>query len=344
MFESSWEQLSIYQQDISRILINSFKYNKLAHAYIFEGPLGTKRIETAFLLAKTLLCKDKDELFNPCGVCHNCKRIDNLTHPNVFYIQAEGEVIKKKQVKELLDEFSKSAIEDGPRVYIINEADRFNQESANTLLKTMEEPGNEIYQILVTDQINVLLKTIVSRAQVLHFKPIDKHLIQKDLLQKKVDPLVASVVSEYTNNYDAAESIANSSEMVQVIKFVTNLYKSLLEKKQSMVIMFKENHDLILSKSDMIDYFLTLMIFYQKDLLNYKLRHLDQIIYNTEESTIEKLSEMISQNTIEDNLDKMLGLKSRLKYNINSQLAFDKMLAHLERGFNYGVSSRSDSI
>lgn len=334
----------MYQYDASKILKNSFIHNLVSHAYIFEGPIGTKRIEAAFLFAKTLLCKNIDGEYNPCGVCHNCTRIDELKHPNLFFIEAEGEVIKKKQVKELIDEFSKSSIEKGPRIYIINEADKFNLESANTLLKTMEEPGTEIYQILVTDKINSLLKTVISRAQVIHFKPIDKRFIKKDLLAKGVEELVASVIPEYTSNYEAAEELAASKDMVSVIHLVTRLYDSLKDKTQSGIILFKENRDLILSSSDMTDYFLTLMILYQKDLLNYKLRHLDQIVFTTSKSTLDKLSELISQKTIEDNLDKMLGLKSRLKYNINSQLAFDKMLFYLERGFTYGVSSRSDSV
>jgi len=92
------------------------------------------------------------------------------------------------------------------------------------------------------------------------------------------------------------------------------------------------------------EFFLTLMIFYEKDVLNYQLRHLEDICFSDEMETIQGLSEKMAQKYIELNIEKMLGLKSRLKYNINNKLAFDKMLTCLERGYKYGTHCSSDTI
>ncbi len=331
MYFEDWEKVKEYQSDVARILTNSLKLGRVSHAYIFEGPNGTKKVDTAKLLAKTLLCKDLQG-YNPCGVCHNCKRVDHMSHPNLFFIQPIGKVIKKEQVQELIREFSKASLEEGPRIYIVEDADRFNPQSANTLLKTMEEPGEDIFQILITENYNSLLKTITSRAETLHFKPIDKNIIIDYLITKGVNASIAHVVSEYTSDIESAEEIASDPTMEVIIELVVNIYKTLLDKKKSAVILFKDNHDGVFKDIKVMDFFLTLMTIYQRDILNYQLRHLQQVCFEAQMDTIAELSELFSQKELEDNIEKMLGLQTRLKYNINERLAFDTMLASLERG------------
>ena len=328
----SWDEFSKYQKDVARIITNSYKLNRIAHAYIFEGPNGTKKTSTAFLYAKSLLCQNPKD-FNPCNECHNCRRIENRTHPNVFYVKPKGKVIKKEQILNLINEFSKASVEAGPRVYIIEEADKLNLTSSNTLLKTMEEPGQDIYQILITENYGSLLKTIVSRAETLHFKPIDRNLIKEHLIKQGIQPNIANSISEYTVDMGSAIKFAEDLEMINIIKLVTEIYKSILIKNVSSVILFKNSSQDVFKDYDFTDFFLTLMIFYQKDILNYQLRNLDSICFEEEIDTIKKLSEKISQKHTEENIINMLGLKARLKYNINNKLAFDKMLACLERGY-----------
>ena len=118
--------------------------------------------------------------------------------------------------------------------------------------------------------------------------------------------------------------------MLEIIDLVRNIYKVYLKEQESSVILFKDNHDGVFVEEKFTDFFLTLMTL--KDILNYQLRHLSQICFEDEKEVISKLSELFSQKELEENIDKMLGLKARLKYNINDKLAFDKMLASLERG------------
>ncbi|MFA7045167.1 MAG: DNA polymerase III subunit delta' C-terminal domain-containing protein [Candidatus Izemoplasmatales bacterium] len=340
----SWNQFTFYQPSVGRMLQNSIQTNRLSHSYIFEGPIGTKRIDAAFLLAKTLLCTQKDDHANPCGVCHHCTRVDKNVHPNLFFVQNDNKEIRKEQIKELLVEFGKASIETGPRIYIIDQAERFNQYSANILLKTMEEPGVDIFQILITTQINSLLKTIISRSQILHFRPIDKCQIKSDLEKEGFSPLLASAVSEYTTNIDMAREMVENPLIVDSVQLVIEMARSLQIKEKSIVLHFKEKRSAILGDMAITDFFLTMLTLFLKDILNYKVRYLDLLVFTTETELIGKLSEAISQKRIEELLDKMLGLKSRLKYNINVALAFDKLLAYLERGFDHGISSSSSSI
>jgi DNA polymerase III subunit delta' len=343
MVLQSWDEIQGFQNEIARIMSNSHKLDRLSHSYIFEGPNGTKKKSTALLFAKSLLCTNPDG-FNPCNVCHNCRRVDNKTHPNLFYVKPQGKMIRKNQIQELIDEFSKASVERGPRIYIIEDADKLNPTSANTLLKTMEEPGADIYQILITENINSLLKTIVSRAETLHFKPIDRNIIKRQLIENEIHPNIANAISQYTVDMGSAIKIARDESMVSIINLVIEIHKAFLLSKQSALVMFREQSYMILNDLDFTDFFLTLMIFYEKDVLNYQLHHFDELCFSEEEDTIKELSLKMSQKYIEENLAKMLGLKSRLKYNINNKLAFDKMLTCLERGYKYGTHCSSDTI
>ncbi|MCK4551425.1 MAG: AAA family ATPase [Tenericutes bacterium] len=339
----SWDEVGKYQNDVARIIKNSYRLNRISHAYIFEGPNGTKKTSTAFLYAKSLLCTNSDA-FNPCNECHNCRRVENRTHPNLFYVKPKGKVIKKEQIKDLIREFSKASIEKGPRIYIIEEAEKLNLTSANTLLKTMEEPGQDIYQILITENYNSLLKTIISRAEILHFKPIDRNLIKEHLVKQGIAANIANSISEYTVDMGSAIKFAEDFKMINIIKLVTEIHNSFLVKNLSPILLFKESSQDVFQDQEITDFFLMLMIFYQKDILNYQLRHLDSICFEEEIETIKKLADKIAQKHIEQNITNMLGLKARLKYNINNKLAFDKMLACLERGYKYATYCSGNTV
>ena len=327
-----FKTLEVYQPQAAKMILNGILNKRISHAYLFEGPKGTHKLATALLFAQRLLCEHPLEDNEPCGVCDNCKRVEHLTHPNLFIVKADGEQIKKDQIKNLIQEFSRLSIEKGPRIYIIDEAERMNQEASNTLLKQMEEPLEDIYAILLTSNSNSLLKTIVSRSQLIHFKPIARNLIKTMLLEDGYSELISNVIPEYTNNIDEAKKIAESADLMTILDTVIDIYKMAGKKNESMVIRFKSNSDKILTNTATMDFFLTLMILFQKDLLNQKLLHHDQIVYRSALPEIERIAKNVAQKSIQDILEKMLALKMRLRYNINYGLAFDLIIAQLERG------------
>src|SRR6056297_539867 len=169
----SWDDVANEQKVVSRLLSNHLKLERLNHAYIFEGVKGTKKYDIARFFTKALICENKDASMNPCHQCKDCQRISHATHPNVFVVEPDGKFIKKEQIKKMINEFSKTSLESGPRVNIILEADKFNLSSANAFLKLMEEPGDDIYQIMITENLQALLPTIRSRGEIIHFKELD---------------------------------------------------------------------------------------------------------------------------------------------------------------------------
>lgn len=341
MFKN-WDEVIKAQEGVARILTNSINLNRVSHSYIFEGPKGTRKKGVAILFAKTLLCTNLQDN-NPCNECHNCKRIDSDTHPNLFIIDPPGKIIKKEVISNLIVELSKASLENGPRIYIVIDADRFNQSSANTLLKTMEEPGQEVYQILITENYHTLLSTIISRAEIIHFLPVNRRMIKDHLLEIDVSETFANIISQYTSDIVTAEKLAKNKETEEIYLLVTEIFQNFLIKDQSSIINLYEANK-ILENPDNVDIFLNLMTFYQKDILTHKLSSDGNTIFIDQKETIAKLAKKINKYQAQEYLEEMLELAMKLKYNINLQLAFNKLLMSLERGYKYATHSSSDSV
>ena len=332
MIYKSWLDLSKEQMVVSRLLQNHIKLNRLNHAYIFEGVKGTKKLETALFFTKAMMCQNKDDELNPCNQCHECLRVDHLTHPNLFIVEPDGQMIKKEQIKQLIDEFSKTSLESGPRVNIIQEADKFNLSSANALLKTMEEPGEEIYQIMITENIQSLLPTIRSRGELIHFKELDRKLIRQKLQEMEILSSYANPISQYTSDIDAAIEIAKDDLMIEIIDLVISIYDAFLDSKKSAVITFLETSGKVLSDQSRTEFFLDFMILFQKDIIQKMLKN-ENICFSNHHIMIEKLAKKINLVLAKEQLEQMLELSKRIKYNINLPLALNQLILVLERGY-----------
>ena len=106
-----------------KMLMNSIAKERISHAYLLEGGKGTGKFATAIQMAKSFLCSERNGV-EPCHVCTNCKRIDSGNHPNLHIVKPDGLSIKKQQIHDLQEEFSKTGLEANKKIYIIEHADR----------------------------------------------------------------------------------------------------------------------------------------------------------------------------------------------------------------------------
>jgi len=165
-------------------LIQAIKNDKVAHAYIFKGPSGIGKASIAVNFAKALNCGiASDDI--PCGGCPSCKKIDSGNHPDVAVIKpaADGDTIGIDDIRAVIKDAALKPYEGRKKVYIIDGADSMTLEAQGALLKTMEEPSSETVIILVGDNTEGLLPTIVSRGEVVRFLPLKKDEVREALIK-----------------------------------------------------------------------------------------------------------------------------------------------------------------
>jgi DNA polymerase-3 subunit delta' len=147
--------------DLKTRFTNAIKKNRLAHALLFLGDNQVLKEQTALDLASGLLCESKIIPFG-CEICVSCRQVSNKSHPRIRFLLAEPE-IRIDQIREMMST-------PGNPSWIIPQAYLMNKQASNALLKTLEEPRNNQFFILMAPNTRSLLPTLVSRCQRIFFK------------------------------------------------------------------------------------------------------------------------------------------------------------------------------
>lgn len=193
----------IGQENITQALSNAIKLNKVAHAYLFCGPRGTGKTSSARILAKSLNCINGPTT-EPCGKCPSCIDITNSTPVDVIEIDAASNR-SVEDAQNILEKIQYVPIHGKYKIYIIDEVHMLSTTAFNALLKTLEEPPENVIFILATTEAHKVLETIISRCQRFDFKRITIEDIIKRLeyIAKK---------EEINISKEALSSIAKSAQ------------------------------------------------------------------------------------------------------------------------------------
>jgi DNA polymerase III subunit delta' len=332
---STWENFEEIQPTVLKMLKNSIRKGRLAHAYLFEGMRGTGKKEIGLLLAKSLYCTNPIEGYIPCEACHNCKRISHGNHPDIHLVEPDGASIKKHQIHSLQEEFSKTGVESRKKVYMIVHADRMTVNAANSLLKFLEEPTSETIAILLTEQAQQILPTILSRCQVVTFKQLSpEHLIQK-LVEHGVNGKKAPIIAQLTNNLDEGLSLSNDEWFAQAQKIVLKLYEVLRKNSLEALVALQENWFLHFKEKEQNDRGLDLLLLIFKDLLYIQLGRQSQVVHLDEMNRLEQFALQTSGQRLARQMSAILEAKRKLHANMNPQLLMEQLVLELQEGSSF---------
>ncbi|MBI4042278.1 MAG: DNA polymerase III subunit delta' [Deltaproteobacteria bacterium] len=153
----------------------------LPNAYLFAGPAGVGKKTTAIALAAALNCDEEQK--KGCGHCSSCHKIATLQHPDLHVVAPEGKVYKLQQIKDFQRFLKYAPLEGRRHLVILEEGEQLGHHVSNALLKMMEEPSSPTLFILLATQPEELLPTILSRCQIVHFKPLSEEIIKTILLR-----------------------------------------------------------------------------------------------------------------------------------------------------------------
>ncbi len=161
---------------------------KISHAYLIEtnGYSDYMSFIKYFLKIILNLKYENDEYMQKKITLE----VDNDEYPDIKFITAEGNTIKKEQLILLEKEFSKKSMLDNKLIYVIDGAEKLNDSSANTILKFLEEPGDDIIALLVTNSRYNVIETILSRCQVLSLKNNETEIDFADDIKLFFDDLI----------------------------------------------------------------------------------------------------------------------------------------------------------
>ncbi len=324
-----FKNLQEAQKTALNILVNSYQRGRLSHAYIFEGAAGSMKFDTALFFAALLLCKAEEH--RPCGTCSNCRRVQHLTHPNIYVVRPTKRQIVKESIQALRQEFSKTKIEEGPRVYIVEDADTMNPHAANALLKFLEEPHEDMYAILLAEDAMNLLPTLRSRSQSVPFHPLPKGTIEKTLSEEGYETTYLTLASRLNDTPEEARVFLDDENLESVVESVDAVYSSLHE-NQAALLTFREQAEEFVRNKQTVATLLDVFIHYQKDLIYGKIGNRNQIVFADRIDTIEALAKRYELNDLLAVLEHMLQLKARQKNYVNTRLALDNIMLDLERG------------
>ena len=193
----SWDEVLGHDDLIERFR-KSVRAGRLASTFLFVGPAGVGKRTFAICLAQALLCETNPEAdLNACGHCPSCQQVKAASHPDLLTVSrpADKSVIplelligdEEHRLREgLCHDISLKPFRGGRKVAVIDDADYLNQEGANCLLKTLEEPPPKSMIILIGTSEQRQLPTIRSRAQIVRFRPLSQQMVEQLLLRQRL--------------------------------------------------------------------------------------------------------------------------------------------------------------
>ena len=191
--------LETRQPLVFRIFSNAVRNKKIAQTYLIKGNEGAPVLETARFLAKSLVCENASPL--ACSSCLNCLRFEEGNYSDFMLLDGEKRTLKVTDIEELQAFLSSSYMErSGKKIYVIHCLENSNKETLNALLKTLEEPYENVYAFITTRNDSRLLPTILSRCQILNLLPSGKEALREELAEKGVSIDDAEILSALYNH------------------------------------------------------------------------------------------------------------------------------------------------
>jgi DNA polymerase III subunit delta' len=310
-----------FQKDV---LSRALSADRLAHAYLFEGPEGIGKRLLAMALARGILCLTR----NGCGQCAACRKVDHRNHPDLHVMEAEGATLKIEQVRSLQRELSFSPLEGSKKICLIDGADTLNPAAGNALLKTLEEPPGNALLILLTSRPEAVLGTIRSRCQRLPFARLPREAFERVLVdQLNIEPVQAHILAALSEG-NFQKALGKDRDLYlqgrrEILKSLTALSPG------SVIPLFNLARELSDDKERLQEVLEIFQAFY-RDLLLFLHGRPENELVNTD--LLEKIHRIGARENIPSllrKLDAIAAGRRQLDRNVNRQLAMEVLLMRL---------------
>ncbi|QJX00723.1 DNA polymerase III subunit [Frigoriglobus tundricola] len=184
----SWDRIR-GQDAARRALLTAIDSNRLGQAYLFVGPDGVGKRLFARELAKAFLCTKPPSKMAACDRCPACAQVEAESHPDLLFLRTpEGKhELPVAAMREFCANLARKPTHGSRKIGIVEDADDFNEESANSFLKTLEEPPPGTLLLLLGTGTDRQLPTILSRCQIVRFAPLTDADVSAILAERGID-------------------------------------------------------------------------------------------------------------------------------------------------------------
>ena len=324
----------IGQKMIKEHLQNALKTGNISHAYIINGERYSGKEFIAKVFAMALQC-EKGEI-DPCNECHACKQALGNNQPDIIHVTHEKPNIIS--VDDIRDQVNKDIIIKpyacDRKIYIINEAEKMNNQAQNALLKTLEEPPEYAVIILLTSNLEALLPTILSRCVVLNMKPVEDKLVKEFLMKEvKVPDYKAEVCAAFARgNIGKAKILASSEEFDKIKTDAIALLKHIDEMETNEITQVIKT--MIECKLEINDFLDILAIWYRDALMYKATADVNNLIFRDEMKFIKQTASRSTYEGIEIILKALDKAKARLSANVSFDLTMELLLLTIKENSN----------
>ncbi len=313
-------------EQIIEHLQNAIEADKVSHAYILNGPDKAGKMMIAKAFAQTLQCEKGG--IEPCMECHSCKQAMSGNQPDIIYVSHEKpNTISVDDIRtQINNDIVVKPYSSKRKIYIVDEAEKMNQQAQNALLKTIEEPPAYAVLLLLTTNADTFLPTILSRCVRLNLKAVRDEEI-KDFLMKKhqlPDYQADVCVAFAQGNVGKAIQLASSDSFNELKTAALQLLKRLDDiELYEMTEAVKQISEY---KLEINDYFDLMMIWY-RDILYFKATNdVNRLVFKDEVYDIKKQAAKSSYQGIETIIEALEKAKLRLNANVNFDLVIELLL------------------
>jgi DNA polymerase-3 subunit delta' len=309
-----------------RLLRRAVQQGTTRHSYLFLGPEHIGKTTLARAFAQALTCENPTENdgLGACGHCRSCRLAAENTHPDHRLFAPAGNQLLIEQARKIIHEASLSPVESRYKVFIITAFERANVNTANALLKTLEEPSATTRIILISHQPSGLLDTIVSRCQLLRMRPLPEQTVMRALQeQTRLDERDARRLARLSNGrLGSALAMAQDPDAWQTYTQRIDEMLALLNATTAERMAYART----LEKEKHLETILQEWLLWWRDVLILQNNSGTLIINQEHLSKLTQLAANTPADQVRRFIEAIMATSAYLRKNVNRQLALEVLL------------------
>ena len=326
----------IGQEAIIRHFEDAIATGKVSHAYILSGEDGYGKHLLAHRAAAALLCTSEDDI-RPCGVCPSCFQAEAGTNPDIINVIHEKQLISVGDIRtQIVDDIQMKPMSGKYKVYIIDEAERMNEQAQNALLKTLEEPPSYAVIFLLAANTGSFLPTILSRCISLPLRPVKTEAIAElltsgynlpDYMAKTCASFSGGSIGKAIRYATNADFNNTRDAVIRLMSGIDTMSHGELMDSLSFFDADKANRG---SNTRQVDDFLDMLSLWMRDMLMFKAtQDPNRLVFHDSVMEIKRQASLRSFENINDAIDAIEKARKRLRAFVYFDIAMEMLLMAL---------------